>query len=103
MADPIQLDSTAVTGTRYVRCSQITITNPLDGTPMAQCQQDTVTVWSDGSQHSAPDRTLTLLYDPAASLPIVDPTTGQQVSSMPMPQVFAILFSVYAAARAAAG
>ena len=102
MTTPIQIDQTDIAGTRYVRCSEITLSNPLDGLPVAQCREDAVTTLSDGTQYTVHERTLTVPYDPAASLPILDPTTGQQVSTMPMPQVFAILFSIYGAARAAA-
>lgn len=102
MADPIQLDAQQITGTTYVRCSQIMCTNPLNCTPLAVCYEDLVTLLSTGETTVHPSRVLQLPYDPSASIPILDPTTGQQVSTMPMPQVFAILFSIYGAARAAA-
>lgn len=105
MAGPIMLDQTTFTGlsgTQYLRCSQIIASNPINQTPYARCQEEQVTTLSDGTQTVAPTRALTLAYDPSASIPIIDPTTGQPTGAvMPMPQVFAVLFSIYFAARAA--
>lgn len=102
MADLILLDQVNVTGTTYSRCSQMMLSNPLDAPPLAVCYEDAVTTLSTGAQHIAPNRVLSLPYNPTQVIDILDPTTGNTVTTMPMSQVFGILFSIYSAARAAA-
>lgn len=102
MAGNLQLDAVQITGTTYSYCSQIMLHNPLNGTPMAVCYEDTVTALSSGTQTSTPNRVLSLPYNPAQVINILDPTTGNTVTTMPLSQVFGILFSIYGAARAAA-
>ena len=88
MADPIHLNAQQIAGTTYDRYSEIVISNPLNGTPTAQCRCDTLLVLPDGTSQVIATRNEWLTYDPAASLPIIDPTTATVVSQMPMPQVF---------------
>lgn len=72
-----------VSGSEYVRCSEITISNPLGQTPLVQFVFDRVTNLSD-KQIMQREGTVSVPFDPAKVYDLLDPetldSTGETVS-----------------------
>jgi hypothetical protein len=96
---------TTLSGTSWTRCRCVTITNPLADTefdknnnplgPVAYFQEQKV-ISIDGAQTTVDAGSCRKAFDPAATIPMLDPATGETTgSSVTHGELYAILFSLY--------
>ena len=88
-----------VTGQVWTRCNQIAIDNRRGTTPTVRFEEERVVVLDDGDEMRKPAAGITLDFDPARQIPLLDPATGQPTgNSTTYGAVYAILYSAYIAA-----
>jgi len=88
-----------VTGQVWTRCNQIAIDNRRGTTPTVRFEEERVVVLDDGDEMRKPAAGITLDFDPARQIPLLDPSTGQPTgNSTTYGAVYAILYSAYIAA-----
>lgn len=88
-----------VTGQVWTRCNQIAIDNRRGSTPTVRFEEERVAVLDDGDEMRKPAAGMTIDFDPARQIPLLDPTTGQPTgNSTTYGAVYAILYSAYIAA-----
>jgi hypothetical protein len=98
---------TTLTGESWTRCSSVSITNPLPGTgerhiftgaeqgPVA-CFQEEKVLSIDGVQSTVNAGSCCKVFDAAATIPMLDPTTGTATgTTVTHAELYAILFSLY--------
>ena len=86
-----------VAGSEYTRCSQITIYNPLGGTPAAEFAEERVTLLA-GRKIAENAECVRVPFDPAEEIALINPETGEPLgSSVTHAQLYVILFSLYLA------
>ena len=99
---------TTVNGSSWVRCRAVTINNPLPGNtlsdmpqpdgatgPVVYFQEEKV-VSLDGSNIHMDAGSCHKPFDPAATIPLLDPTTGEPTgTTVTHAELYAILFSLY--------
>lgn len=88
--------------TTWQRCHQIVIDNPRGALPSVRFDEETVTTLAPGDEIKRQVGTLSLLFNPAQTIPLRDPATGEltgQESSYGM--AYVLLFSAYMAAAQA--
>jgi hypothetical protein len=88
-----------VTGQVWTRCNQIAIDNRRGITPTVRFEEERVAVLDDGDEMRKPAAGMTIDFDPARQIPLLDPTTGAPTgASTTYGAVYAILYSAYIAA-----
>ncbi len=93
---------TTATATTWQRCNQIVIDNPRNGAPSVRFDEETVTALAIGEEIRHQVGTLSLPFDPAQTIPLRDPASGEltgQESSYGM--AYVLLYSAYMAAAQA--
>lgn len=102
---PMNYKETTLSGTSWMRCRCVTITNPLAGSefdhnnnplgPVAYFQEQKV-ISMDGTQSMIDAGSCLKAFDPVAAIPMRDPTTGDLTgSTVTHADLYAILFSLY--------
>ena len=89
---------TNVSGTSWVRCRQIEITNPVQATaPKTVFFYEEKIINIDGALTSLPQSSCRKVFDPVAgTITIVDPTTGNPTgSTVSHLELYNILYSLY--------
>lgn len=88
-----------VTGQVWTRCNQISIDNRRGQVPTVRFEEERVALLDDGDEMRKPAAGITLDFDPARQVPLLDPATGQPTgTSTTYGAVYAILYSAYIAA-----
>lgn len=88
-----------VTGQVWTRCNQIAIDNRRGTTPTVRFEEERVAVLDDGDEMRKPAAGITLDFDAARVIPLLDPTTGEPTGQeTTYGAVYAILYSAYIAA-----
>uniref|UniRef100_A4WS55 Uncharacterized protein n=1 Tax=Cereibacter sphaeroides (strain ATCC 17025 / ATH 2.4.3) TaxID=349102 RepID=A4WS55_CERS5 len=88
-----------IAGESYRRCHQIIIDNPLDRAPAITFGQETIIGTGAGEVLHVPMAPISLAFDPAVEIPIVDPQTGQPTgATISQAEVYALIYSAYIAA-----
>jgi hypothetical protein len=88
-----------VTGQVWTRCNQIAIDNRRGSTPTVRFEEERVAVLDDGDEMRKPAAGITLDFDPARVIPLLNPSTGQPTGDeTTYGAVYAILYSAYIAA-----
>lgn len=87
---------TTLSGTSWTRCRCVTINNPLTGdAPIAYFQEEKV-ISIDGAQTTVDAGSCRKAFDPAATIPMLDPATGVATgATVTHAELYAILFSLY--------
>ena len=97
-----EYNETDVTGSAYQRCYQVVIDNPLSGVPTIRFDEERVVV-ATGAPSRTPLGPLAVAFDPAATIPLIDPQTGEPTGeSITHRELYVALYSGYieqAAAR----
>lgn len=90
-----KLDHQVSEGESYTRCNQIIIDNRRDAPPAVTFGQERVVV--SGGQHlHIPMAPLPLTFDPAATIPIVSPETGEATGgTITQAEIYALIYSAY--------
>lgn len=88
-----------VTGQSWQRCSQIVIENPHKGVPVVRFDEERVLALQTGADVRTPAGTLALTFDPAKTIPLCDPATGELTGeSATYEAAYVLLYSAYLAA-----
>lgn len=88
-----------VTGQSWQRCSQIVIENPHKGVPVVRFDEERVLALQTGADVRKPAGTLALTFDPAKTIPLCDPATGELTGeSATYEAAYVLLYSAYLAA-----
>lgn len=88
-----------VTGQSWQRCSQIVIENPHKGVPVVRFDEERVLALQAGADVRTPAGTLALTFDPAKTIPLCDPATGELTGeSATYEAAYVLLYSAYLAA-----
>lgn len=99
---PANYNESAVSGTTWTRCCRVTCENPLGGMPRVVMSEEDVIVVGTDTLTRLRMHPLAVTFDPAGSIPLLNPTTGEAVgSSMSHEVLFAALYSLYMQAAAA--
>ena len=88
---------TNITGTSWVRCNNVTITNPLNGeVPTAFFQEEKV-VCIDDANTIVPEGFCCKVFDPSSGvIPLLNPVTGASLGpNVTHAELYTILYSLY--------
>ena len=97
-----KLNEQPVAGAKYIRCPQVVIDNRLGQTPSVAFHREEVTTATDGAVRITPMAPLIVPFDPTASVPILDPETGEPTGdSVTDLHIYQIIFSKFAHAETA--
>lgn len=89
-------------GESYMRCYQIVIDNRLGQPPGVVYSQERVIADQGGAVSRHPVGTLRHHYEPAATIPVIDPETGEPTGeAVTQQQLMALVYSAYIAAATA--
>lgn len=89
-------------GESYMRCYQIVIDNRLGQPPEVVYSQERVIADQGGAVSRHPAGTLRHRYDPAATIPVINPETGEPTGeSVTQQQLMALVYSAYITAATA--
>jgi hypothetical protein len=91
---------TTATATTWHRFPQIVIDNPRGALPTVRFDEESITALPDGTEIKRPVGTLTLPFDPAQTIPLRDPATGELTGEQTSYGAAYVL--LYSAAMAAA-
>lgn len=90
---------TNVTGSSYLRCSQVILENPLERTKGVTFDEERVYILSDGKKFTERNAALSEPFTPenaATEFQLLDPATGAQVGqTVSYQHVYAIMYSLY--------
>lgn len=97
-----KLNHNPVAGESYVRCHQVVIDNRHGKTPVITFHRERVIGTDTGTLARQPLSPKVMAFDPAASVPLVDPDTGTSTGqSMTHADVYAALYSAFVAVETA--
>lgn len=83
-------------GESYMRCYQIVIDNRLGQPPEVVYSQERVIADHGGAVSRHPTGTLRHHYDPAATIPVINPETGEPTGeSVTQQQLMVLVYSAY--------
>lgn len=93
-------NSTTLTATKYYRCGSISISNPLEGTPMINLHEEEVLDTGDGGtpivRPSKRTNRLSVAYDPTLVIQERNPDTGELTGgSFTLGDMYGRLYSMY--------
>ena len=87
---------TTLSGTSWTRCRCVTITNPLAGDAATAYYQEEKVIGIDGAQTTVDAGSCRKAFDPAATIPMLNPETGEATgATVTHAELYAILFSLY--------
>lgn len=91
-------NETAVSGSEYTRCKQITILNPLNETPTVQFDEERVTVLSNRVLIDNTGVVIDTMFDAAKSIDVLNPLTGEPTgTTATWGDIYALIYSAYIA------
>lgn len=92
---------TPVSGNKWQRCCSVSISNEYQQTPRVFLQEEQITEVG-GERFKKPVGGLSITFDPAAVINLLDPTTGASLgTTMTQGQIHVALWSLYMQAAAA--
>jgi hypothetical protein len=87
-----------MTGESFVRCNQIVVDNRLNKTLAITFSQETIVGGPDGAVLHIPMSPVPMAFDPAATIPIINPETGEDTGqTATQAEVYALIYSAYLA------
>lgn len=90
-----------IAGTTWQRCRQVVLDNPIGGTPTVRFDEQEILA-IDGREIKRPAGSLSLPFDPARSIPLRDPETGDLTGDIASyGDAYALIYSAYIAAALA--
>lgn len=97
-----KFDSKPVSGDSYVRCPQVIVDNRLDKTPLVTFHRERILGLDGGAIMREPMSPRIVPFDPAASVDVIDPETGDPTGqTITHGELYALIYSVFIAAEAA--
>ncbi len=97
--NPTDYREATVSGQSWQRCNQIVIENPHKGVPVVRFDEERVLALQAGAGVRTPAGTLALTFDPAKTIPLRDPATGELTGeSATYGAAYVLLYSAYLAA-----
>lgn len=97
-----KLDHYPVAGESYRRCNQVIIDNPYDGAPSITFAQETI-FGAGGAVSHMPMQGIRVAFDPAATIPVINPETGQPTGqTITHAALYAMIYSAFIASIAPA-
>lgn len=91
-----------VTGSEWTRAYQIVIDHRRNRPPVATFFEERVLATDTGSVRTSPKGAVALTFDPAALIPVLDPTTGEPTgTTITQGELYALVYSAYLAAATA--
>ena len=94
--------STAITGSAWTRAYQIVIDNRLGAVPNVVFHEERALLTDDGQTRHWASGQCALAYDPAQTIPVLDPATGAETgASLALGELYGLLYSAYIAAATA--
>lgn len=91
-----KLNQQPVAGESYVRCPQVIIDNRLGRPPVVTFHREQVIGIEGGHAQRYPLTPKPLPFDPAASVPVIDPETGEPTgATITQGELYALVFSVF--------
>ena len=97
-----KLNEQPVAGAKYIRCPQVVIDNRLGQTPSVAFHREEVTTATDGAVRITPMAPLIVPFDPTASVPVLNPETGEPTgATITQGELYALVYSVFVAAETA--
>ena len=97
-----KLNQQPVAGESYVRCPQVVIDNRLGRTPVVTFHREQVIGITGSTVQRYPLPPRPLPFDPAASVPVIHPETGEPTgATITQGELYALVFSVFIAAETA--
>ena len=98
MSNP-NYNETTVTGQSWQRCCQVVIENPRTGTPVVRFEEERVLALAGGAELRTPAPGLALSFDPAKTIALRDPATGEPTGqTVTYADAYALLYSAYLSA-----
>ncbi|MCA1774965.1 MAG: hypothetical protein LC676_04955 [Loktanella sp.] len=95
-----KLNQQPVAGESYVRCPQVVIDNRLGRTPVVTFHREQVIGLGGGNVQRYPLPPRPLPFDSAASVPVINPETGEPTgATITQGELYALVFSVFIAAE----
>lgn len=88
----------SLTGLEWTRCCEIHIANPYNATPVITFKEQRISELSSGQVYTQRGENLDVTFDPATSVTVLDPVTGQATGdSVTYADIYALLYSAYIA------
>jgi len=98
-----KLHQQPLAGESYVRCQQVIIDNRLGRAPSVTFQRQRVIGADGGAVAQQPLAPRPMAFDPAASVPLIDPETGAETGeTITHAEIYAVIYSAFIAAETAA-
>lgn len=92
-------NETTVTGQVWRRCCQIVVENPRTGHPLVRFEEERVLTLNGGAELRTPEGGLSVPFDPAKTITMRDPATGQATGqTVTYAEAYALLYSAYLSA-----
>lgn len=97
-----RLDQMPVAGEAYIRCPQVVIDNRLGRNPTVVFHRERVIGFGGSAAVTQAMSPRELAFDPAASVPILNPETGEPTGqSITQGELYTLIYSVFVAAETA--
>lgn len=91
-----KLHQQPVAGESYIRCPQVVIDNRVGKSPTVTFHREQVVGMDDGAVARRPLAPNVLAFDPQASVPVIDPETGEPTgATITQGELYALVFSVF--------
>lgn len=91
-----KLNQKPLAGESYTRCPQVVIDNRIGKAPTVTFSREQVFGTADGSVMRQPLPPNVLAFNPQASVPVIDPETGEPTgATITQGELYALVFSVF--------
>lgn len=95
-----KLNQTPVAGESFIRCPQVVIDNRLGVTPTVTFHRERIVGLEGADPIRQPMSPRPLPFDPAASVPVLNPETGEPTgATITQGELYALVYSVFVAAE----
>lgn len=97
-----KLNQEPVAGESFIRCSQVIIDNRLGAAPTVTFHRERIVGLEGADPIRQPLSPLPLPFDPMASVPVLNPSTGEPTgATITQGEMYALVYSVFVAAETA--
>lgn len=95
-----KLNQTPVAGESFIRCQQVVIDNRLGAAPTVTFHRERIVGIEGAEPIRQPMSPRPLPFDPAASVPVLNPETGEPTgATITQGELYALVYSVFVAAE----
>lgn len=97
-----KLNQAPVAGESFIRCPQVIIDNRMGAAPTVTFHRERIVGLEGSDPIRQPLSPLPLPFDPTASVPVLDPNTGEPTgATITQGELYALVYSVFVAAETA--